>query len=340
MAVRFALVVPASSLSVIMPVRNEAPDLPATLDALLAALPSSGFEPELVLVDDGSTDGSAQVVHDVVAGRVPFRVVSQANRGRFEARRAGVDAAEGDWTLLLDGRVRLRRNALAFVHARLSEGRRVWTSHVHVDADGNPYGEFWKLLAELAWDEYFGNPRDTSFGPEEFDRFPKGTTCFLAPRPLLAQAIDGFRSRYDDPRHVNDDTPLIRWMSERERVNISPEFACDYRPRTSLDAFVRHSFHRGIVFLDGHGRPESRFFPAVAGFYPASALLGLASMRRPGVAGYAALATSVVAAGLGLARGRSASEIRSLALLAPVYAAAHGAGMWRALPLLKFRSHL
>jgi glycosyltransferase involved in cell wall biosynthesis len=323
-----------SSLSVVMPVHNEAAHLPETIDALVRAVERSAFEPELVLVDDGSTDGSAGVASGAVAGRLPLRLLSQPNRGRFEARRAGVAAVEAEWVLLLDGRVRIRPDALAYVAPQLADGRRVWTAHVEVDTAGNPYGEFWKLLAELAWADYFAEPRDTSFGLDDFDRFPKGTTCFLAPRGLLAEAIAVFRSVYADTRHANDDTPLIRWIAERERVNVSPRFACDYRPRTTLASFVRHSFHRGVVFLDGHGRPESRFFPVAAAFFPLSAALALAALRKPAVAVWAAAATSGGAAAFGAARERSPEEIATLALLAPVYAAAHGAGMWRALALL------
>src|SRR2546426_5906402 len=262
-----------------MPVHNEAPDLRSTIDALVLAVGRSECSAELVIVDDGSSDGSADVARGAVDGRIPLRVLTQPNRGRFEARRAGVEASTGEWTLLLDGRVRIRPDALAFVRSRLTEAERVWTAHVDVAGAGNPFGTFWKLLAELAWAEYFTRPRTTSFGSDDFDHYPKGTTCFLAPRSLLLEAMSAFRSRYLDPRHVNDDTPLIRWISQCERIHISPLFACDYRPRTTFRASVVHAFHRGMVFLDGHGRRESRFFPVVVVFYPVSALLALATIR-------------------------------------------------------------
>jgi hypothetical protein len=326
--------VTGSSLSVVIPVRNEAGDLRATIEALFEALDGSGFDAELVVVDDGSTDGSATVAREAVADRLPLRVLSQPNRGRFEARRAGLEAATGEWALLLDGRVRIGPDALAYAHERVREGRAVWTAHVDVDVDGSPYGAFWKLLAELAWNEYFDDPREASFGVEEFDRFPKGTTCFLAPRELLLEAVASFRSRYAELRNANDDTPLLRWIAEREPIHVSPDFSCAYRPRTTLGAFVRHALHRGVVFVDGHGRPESRFFPVVVAFYPASALLALAAARRPVVLPAALLATAAAAAAFGRRRRRSSSEIAALAALTPVYAVAHGAGMWRGLALL------
>ena len=321
----------SESLSVVMPVHDEAAHLPATLDALVEAAGRTELATDVVLVDDGSTDGSAEAARAALAERLPLKVVSQPNRGRFLARRAGVEAARGDWILLLDGRVRLDPHALDFAQSRLADGARVWTSHVDVEAHGNPYGTFWKLLAELAWPDYFADPRETSFGAADFDRFPKGTTCFLAPRALLLAAISAFRTRYTDPRHANDDTSLLRWIAERERVHIAPGFGCSYRPRSTLRTFVRHSLHRGIVFLDGHGRRESRFYPAVVAFYPVSALLVAMAWKRPSVLPLALASTSLAASSLGLARHRSASEVTSLALLAPVYAVAHGLGMWRGL---------
>jgi glycosyltransferase involved in cell wall biosynthesis len=106
-----------ASLSVVMPVYNEAEHLPATIDALADAVARSTFEAELVLVDDGSSDGSAEVARGRLDGRLPLEVVSQQNRGRFEARRVGLETASGEWVLLLDGRVRLAPEALAFVES-------------------------------------------------------------------------------------------------------------------------------------------------------------------------------------------------------------------------------
>src|SRR5207249_6759804 len=104
---------------------------------------------------------------------------------------------------------------------------------------------------------------------------------------------------------------------------------CSYRPRSTLAGVVRHSVRRGVVFLDGHGRRDSRFFPLAVTFFPVSALLVAAAWRRPSAAPIAALSVSAGGALFGLARHRSKAEIASLALLAPVYALAHGLGMWR-----------
>ena len=306
-----------------IPVYNEAAQLSSTMRALSAAVDGSDFAAEVVVVDDGSTDGTAGVARASADGRLAVRVVSQPNRGRFEARRAGLAHARGEYVLFLDSRVRLAPGALRFVHERLQSAP-VWNGHVHVDAD-NAWGEFWRLLAELAWRDYFDDPRTTSFGVEDFDRYPKGTTCFLAPRALLESAFAGFRSHYSDVRLANDDTPILRDVAAAERIHISPEFACTYSPRTTFSAFLRHAIHRGTVFLDGHSTPESRFFPAVVAFFP----LSLALMRRPSLIPAALAASGAAAALYGVRAGRSQRDVEVLATVTPVYAFGHAIGMWR-----------
>jgi glycosyltransferase involved in cell wall biosynthesis len=316
-------------LTVVLPVFDEAGHVAATVGALADAAEESPFAVDLVVVDDGSTDGSGEAAAAAAAGRLQCRVLSQPNRGRFRARLAGLEAAEAELVLLLDARVRLHEGALAFAAERVAAGERVWNGHVDVDAAGNPYGAFGNVLVALAWRDYFREPRTTSYGLEDFDRYPKGTTCFLAPRELLLEAFATFSTRYDDLRHANDDTPVLRALAARERIHLSPSFGCTYTPRGSLPSFVRHSLHRGVVFLDGHGRRESRFFPAVAAFYPVSAALAGAALRRPGLVPVGALGVAAAAGVLAAAAGRPRFEAVSFGALAPVYAVAHGAGMWQ-----------
>jgi glycosyltransferase involved in cell wall biosynthesis len=322
------------TLSVVLPAYNEGPHLRATINALVEAVERSGLGVELVFVDDGSTDGSADIVSHAVGNRLPLRVVAQPNSGRFAARRAGLDAATADWVLLLDGRVRLEPDALKYVWGRVQAGERIWNGHVHVETESNPYGAFWNVLAELAWREYFGQPRKTSFDARSFDHYPKGTGCFLAPRATLLDAVAAFRSYYASARFVSDDTALIRWLAERESIHLSPSFACHYAPRTNLTAFVRQAVYRGSTFVDGHGRPASRFFPAAVAFFPISAGLALLALRRPFAAPALVAATALATGAVTSAAGRTRFETISCALLAPIYAVAHGLGMWRGLAMI------
>jgi glycosyltransferase involved in cell wall biosynthesis len=317
------------TLSVVMPVFNEAAQLPETIAALVAALDGSGFDAELIVVDDGSTDGSAYVAKASSSG-LPVRVLKQPNCGRFEARRRGLEGATAEYVLFLDARVRVCDDGLRFVRGRIDDGDRVWNAHVYVQGSGR-FATFWRLLAELAWRDYFDDPRTTSFGLEDFDRYPKGTTCFFAPRTLLVRAFGLFSTWYGDVRLANDDTPIMRALAAEDRIWISPRFACGYAPRETMEGFVRHAFHRGVVFVDGHGRPASRFFWPTVAFFPSSAAVVAAASRRPAIGAAALALTGVGAAAYGTRARRSRHEVATLVLVAPLYVLAHGAGMWRGL---------
>jgi glycosyltransferase involved in cell wall biosynthesis len=322
------------SLSVVLPVHDEADHLPATIDALVEAAARSDFTMELIVVDDGSTDGSATTAEAAVADRLPLKILAREQAGRFKARRAGVEAATSDWVLLLDARVRLHRDSLRFLAECLTPDSSVWNGHVVPQTRGNPFGAFGNVLVYLAWARYFDDPRPTSYGLDDFDHFPKGTGCFLAPRDLLLQSMDAFVPRVSDWNLVSDDTQLIRWIAARRRINLSPEFGCDYQPRTSLRAFVKNALYRGSTFLDGHGRAESRFYALAVGFYPVSAALAFVVLRRPLVLPVLVAVSVGGGAAVAARARRPVFETASFAALAPVYAVAHGAGMWRALAVL------
>jgi glycosyltransferase involved in cell wall biosynthesis len=291
----------------------------------------SGLSAELIVVDDGSSDGSAETARTAAADRL--RLEFDAEReGRFKARRAG-SRNDVDAVLLLDARVRLHPDSLRFLASALSR-LPVWNGHIVPQTRGNPFGAFGNVLVHLAWSAYFDDPRRASFGLEDFDYFPKGTGCFVAPRALLLEAMDEFAPRVSDWRFVSDDTQLIRWIASRHRVQLSPEFGCDYQPRASLRAFVGNALYRGSTFVDGHGRRESRFFPLIVGFFPVSAGLVLLILRRPAAVPLLVAMTAGIAATVAARARRPTFETVSFAALAPLYAVAHGAGMWRALGVL------
>ena len=98
-----------------------------------------------------------------------------------------------------------------------------------------------------------------------------------------------------------------------------------------MKGFLRHSIRRGVVFVDGHGTPASRFFPYVVAFFPLSAALAVIALRRPLVAPAAVAACGLTAAAYGARAGRSRRELATLAIVTPLYAVGHGVGMWRGL---------
>jgi glycosyltransferase involved in cell wall biosynthesis len=86
----------ALSLSVILPVYNEAESLPLLWEELAEALPGLADSAEVIFVDDGSTDGSADVIRRLAKDEPRIRLLRfDTNAGLSAAFYAGFGAARG-----------------------------------------------------------------------------------------------------------------------------------------------------------------------------------------------------------------------------------------------------
>jgi len=85
-------------VSFLVPAYNEA----ATIEALLDAVWALGLEKQIVVVDDGSTDATGDIVERWREGREDVVLVSQQNRGKGAAVRAAIPHADGDISVIQD----------------------------------------------------------------------------------------------------------------------------------------------------------------------------------------------------------------------------------------------
>ena len=92
------------SLSIVIPAYNEESRLPKTLDRILEWLHEQRFKfKEVIVVDDGSRDGTAGVVEEYSKPPSPVRLLrNPGNRGKGYAVRHGMLEAGGQWVLYTD----------------------------------------------------------------------------------------------------------------------------------------------------------------------------------------------------------------------------------------------
>jgi len=89
------------TLSLIVPVYGVEPYVGDCIDSIIRA---DGFAEhcELIVIDDGSPDGSMAIVDERCTGLTNVRIIRQANAGLSSARNAGLDVATGEYVWFID----------------------------------------------------------------------------------------------------------------------------------------------------------------------------------------------------------------------------------------------
>jgi glycosyltransferase involved in cell wall biosynthesis len=93
-----------NSISIVVPAFNEEQRLPSTLSAVFGYLERKAFAfAEVLVVDDGSTDGTSAVAGELMRRHPGLRLVKNpGNRGKGYSVRHGMQEAKGDWILFTD----------------------------------------------------------------------------------------------------------------------------------------------------------------------------------------------------------------------------------------------
>lgn len=112
-----------ASLSAVVPVFNEEENVPRMHAALTPVLSALGIDYEIVFVNDGSSDTSAEELDRLAAQDRHVKVVHfRRNFGQTAAMSAGIQAATGDAIVLLDGDLQNDPTDIPMMLAKLDEG--------------------------------------------------------------------------------------------------------------------------------------------------------------------------------------------------------------------------
>lgn len=90
----------ANKISVIIPLYNKRESIARTIASVVA---QSLVPHEIIVMNDGSTDGSEEIVRELAASNPKIKLLHQPNAGVSVARNRAIEAAEGEYVALLDG---------------------------------------------------------------------------------------------------------------------------------------------------------------------------------------------------------------------------------------------
>lgn len=216
-------------ISVVVPVYNVECYLDACVQSILWQT-LRNFE--LILVDDGSTDGSGTMCDRYLAEDFRIRVIHQENRGLAEARNAGTREAVGRWLTWIDSDDTVDPEYLEVLlglaeaeNADLTSGEFLFCP----DAETIPYPE---------------GPFETGTcsGKEAFRRMLLGTlhgtsACGLLLRSELARQFPFPAGRYHE-----DDMTTYRFFLKANRIAFTKRPLYSYRQRA--ESIMHHRFGR------------------------------------------------------------------------------------------------
>lgn len=104
------------TFSIIIPAYNAEAYLPRCLESIFS---QEYGDYEVIVINDGSTDGTAAILEEYAAKHTNLRVIFQANHGMATARNKGLDMAQGEYIMFVDSDDRLSSKALATLAPQL-----------------------------------------------------------------------------------------------------------------------------------------------------------------------------------------------------------------------------
>ena len=240
-------------MSVIIPVFNGDALLHRCLDSVLA---QTMQDFEVIVVNDGSTDGSLEILHEYAASYSNVRVLDQPNAGQGAARNRALGEAQGEFVLFVDADDFIERVTLQVTTERALEDD---SDFVHFD---------WKL-----YDPGSNRPGDYHYyntDPFWHRRVLVGAECdellrvqnFYSVTKLYRRSfLNAHSIRFEEGRIYEDNPFVLQAVNRAQRASLvhSPLYTIDPRPdsstrsHTDTDKHVRdhlHAVRRTFELLD------------------------------------------------------------------------------------------
>ena len=247
-------------ISVIVPIYNIVNYLEKCISTIIL---QTYINLEIILVDDGSTDGSSELCDQLAAKDSRIRVIHKKQGGVSLARNTGLDAATGDWVAFVDGDDYIELSMYEKMHKKAEEGTdAVFCRFQKDDASGNCL-----KYNELNLEKLVKNPSDlVPF--MIFDSKEKGEMLYthnihgaiwrvLFKREIIERENIRF---YQDVKIGEDKIFVLEYLSHCHKCSLVDEYLYHYRierlgsAMTGLEQDYERYYQRGIEHLQGYKR--------------------------------------------------------------------------------------
>lgn len=262
-----------TNLSIIIPVYNEVVHSVRCIQSLLDQRHYGG-ELEILVIDDGSTDGTRAALQEF---EPRIRIIANAcNRGHAYTRLIGAQAARFERLLFIDARLTVDEDFLQ--RSVISASSAVPGV---IPATGDPVERVLLLMKKAAFRDHFdaNDGRGFYIDRDNFDRSPKGSGGLLVwKKDFLAAcaAID------TDDKNTSDDTKLLRYIVDHVGpIYVNPQSVIYYHHRVGMWANARHLYRRGPRFVDYYYGRVARYTLAINGALAVLLVVGLLSFLFP-----------------------------------------------------------
>lgn len=132
-------------------------------EAIESVLRQTHADFELIVVDDGSTDGTSESVGEIASRDARLRLITKNNEGRSIARNCGIEGSSGDWLIFLDSDDLLRDDALEIFATAIKEypeATLIAAGKTFIDQNGNPMLAPWNDNEKTPTYGWIENPHE------------------------------------------------------------------------------------------------------------------------------------------------------------------------------------
>lgn len=256
-------------ISVIIPVYNESKAIKLLLESIgEIGYPKSDYE--VIVVNDGSTDNTSDIVK-----KFPFvRLINhEKNKGRYDARKTGMENAKYENLLYIDSRALVPKEILK----NLSKKK---DSVIIGHSKGRDKETVFEILYSAIRRQFFRKfyremQNRVVLTKENFDTYPKGTTIFFIKKSLFESIISKYGHTFS--KDSSEDTRLFSYILEKDNIILDPDIWIINYGREDFGKSLGHIFERGIHFTDYYLKSGTLKHKLVL-FFPVLAALGLGTL--------------------------------------------------------------